>query len=166
MACDLRALLAFAHQHNASDLHISSGMPPILRIRGEMVRIEMPPLTAEDAHQAIQAILNDEQKKVFEAQRDLDFAFEIPGVSRFRGNLMVQQRGPGGVFRLVPSQVKTLEELGMPKVLKELAEREKGLVLVTGPTGSGKSTTLAAMVDYINDSLPGHLLTIEDPIEF
>ncbi len=166
MACDLTALLSFARDEGASDLHISAGLPPLLRIRGEIMKLEMAPLSAEDTHAAIYDILNDEQKRLFEEHRDLDFAFEIPGVSRFRANVLWQQRGEGAVFRVVPTTVKTLEELGMPKVLKDLAMKEKGLVVVTGPTGSGKSTTLAAMVDHVNDTRRGHILTIEDPIEF
>ena len=166
MPFDLTALLGFAKDEGASDLHISAGMPPMVRIRGEMVRLEMPALERDAAQAALYDILNDEQKKVFEQHMDLDFAFEIPGVSRFRANVFVQKRGIGGVFRVVPSQVKSLDELAMPKVLKDLCGREKGLIVVTGPTGSGKSTTLAAMVDYINETERCHILTIEDPIEF
>src|SRR6266436_6239622 len=166
MAFDLTALLGFAHDQGASDLHISAGLPPMIRIRGEMVRLDLPALIAEDAHAAIYDILNDEQKRMFEAELDIDFAFEIKGLSRFRANVFRQQRGEGAVFRLVPNQVKTLDSLAMPKVLKDLASREKGLVLVTGPTGSGKSTTLAAMIDYVNENEKGHIITVEDPIEF
>src|SRR5437867_7249330 len=166
MAFDLTALLGFAQDQGASDLHISAGMPPMVRIRGEMVRLEMPAFSREETQAAIYDILTDHQKKMFEQTRDIDFAFEIPGVSRFRANVMSQIRGLGAVFRVVPTTVKTLDELGMPKVLKDLSSLEKGLVLVTGPTGSGKSTTLAAMVDYVNDNNRGHILTIEDPIEF
>ncbi|PYM06503.1 MAG: twitching motility protein PilT [Candidatus Rokuibacteriota bacterium] len=166
MAHDLTALLGFAKDQNASDLHIAPTMPPLLRIRGEMVPLEMAPLSGEETHAAIYDILNDVQKRIFEERHDLDFAFEIPGVSRFRCNVLLQQQGPGAVFRVVPMSVRTLDEMGMPKVLKDLALREKGLVLVTGPTGSGKSTTLAAMVDYVNETQRGHILTIEDPIEF
>ncbi len=166
MAHDLTALLGFAKDQDASDLHISSGQAPLVRIRGEMVRLEMPPLTREETQAAIYDILTDTQKRIYEERRDLDFAFEIPGVSRFRANVLQQQRGPAAVFRVVPTKVKTLDELSMPKVLKNLAQLEKGLVLVTGPTGSGKSTTLAAMVDHVNETHRGHILTIEDPIEF
>src|SRR5688572_28823838 len=166
MSCDLTTLLTFAKDEGASDLHISAGLPPMLRLRGGMVRLEMPALSRDEAHAAIYDLLNDEQKKVFEEKRDIDFAFEIPGVSRFRANVFVQQRGEGAVFRLIPNAVKSLEVLGMPQVLKDLAMKEKGLVVVTGPTGSGKSTTLAAMVDYVNQTRRGHILTIEDPIEF
>ena len=166
MAFDLTALLGFACDQGASDLHISAGLPPMIRLRGEMVRLDLPELAAEDAHASIYDILNDEQKRMFEAEQDIDFAFEIKNLSRFRANVFRQQRGEGAVFRLVPNQVKTLDELAMPKVLKDLASREKGLVLVTGPTGSGKSTTLAAMIDYVNENERGHIITVEDPIEF
>jgi twitching motility protein PilT len=163
---DLTALLAFAREQGASDVHVSSGVPPLLRIRGEMTPLDMPALDADDARRVLFDILNDEQKRAFEERHDLDFAFEIPGVSRFRGNLFVQKRGMGAVFRLVPSKILSLEDLNLPKVLRDLAHKEKGLVVVTGPTGSGKSTTLAAIVDYINRTRRGHILTIEDPIEF
>ncbi len=166
MSCDLTALLGFAKDQGASDLHISAGMPPILRLNGEMVRLEMPPLTRDEAHAALYDILQDHQKKEFEERRELDFAFEIPGLARFRANMLMQLRGEGAVFRLVPTQVKTLEQLGMPDVLRQLSEKERGLVVVTGPTGSGKSTTLAAMVNYVNETLKGHIVTVEDPIEF
>ena len=147
MSFDLTALLAFAKDQGASDLHISAGMPPILRLNGEMVRLEMPPLTRDQAHAALYDILQDDQKRHFEENLELDFAFEIPGLARFRANLLMQLRGEAAVFRLVPTEVKTLEQLGMPDVLRQLAEKERGMVIVTGPTGSGKSTTLAAMVN-------------------
>ena len=166
MAFDLTALLGFAHDEGASDLHISAGLPPMLRIRGEMVRLEMPPLSRDDAHAAIYDILQDDQKRIFEETRDIDFAFEIPGLSRFRANVLLQNRGEAAVFRLVPTKIRTLEELGMPQVLKTLSDKERGLVVVTGPTGSGKSTTLAAMVNYVNETKRGHIITVEDPIEF
>ena len=166
MAIDLRTLLAFAKEEGASDLHVSAGLPPMLRLRGQLVRLEMPPLTRDDALFAIYDILSEEQKKVFEERRDLDFAIDIANVSRFRANVLVQGRGLAAVFRVIPAKIKTLDELGMPKVLKDLAGRERGLIVVTGPTGSGKSTTLAAMIDYINETRRGHILTIEDPIEF
>src|SRR5438552_2816893 len=138
----------------------------MVRLRGSMVRLEMPALSRDEAHEALYDILNDDQKRLFEEHHELDFAFEIPGVSRFRANLFLQLRGEGAVFRLVPNKVKTLDELGMPKVLKDLSMKEKGLVVVTGPTGSGKSTTLAAMVDHANERKTAHIITIEDPIEF
>ena len=166
MPLELTELLAFAHRENASDVHISPGLPPMLRVRGEIKRLDMVPLTPEETHTAIYDVLNDEQKKVFEEHRDLDFAFDIPSLSRFRANILIQRLGEAAVFRLIPAKVKTLDELGMPPVLKELCTREKGLIVVTGPTGSGKSTTLAAMIDHINDNERGHILTVEDPIEF
>ncbi len=166
MSFDLTALLTFAKEQKASDVHISSGVAPLLRIRGEMTPLDMPALDADDARRVLFDILNDEQKRAFEERHDLDFAFEIPGVSRFRGNLFVQQRGMSAVFRLIPNTILSLEELNLPKVLSDLASKEKGLVVVTGPTGSGKSTTLAAMVDFVNRNRRGHILTIEDPIEF
>jgi len=166
MAFDLTALLGFAKDQGASDLHLSAGMPPMLRLRGDMVKLEMPPLSRDEAHAAIYDILQDDQKRVFEEFREIDFAFEIPGMSRFRANVMMQLRGEAAVFRLVPNKVITLEDLGMPDVLRQLAEKERGLVVVTGPTGSGKSTTLAAMVNHVNETLRGHIITVEDPIEF
>jgi twitching motility protein PilT len=141
-------------------------MSPMVRIRGDMVRINMPALSRDEAHTAIVSVMTDEQKKIYEQRRDVDFALELRGVSRFRANVLQQQRGPAAVFRVIPSQVTPLDQLELPKAVKDLASREKGLVLVTGPTGSGKSTTLASMVDYVNEHLQGHILTIEDPIEF
>jgi twitching motility protein PilT len=166
MSFDLPALLTFAKEAGASDVHISAGTAPLLRIRGTMTPVDMAPLTADDARRVLFDVLNDLQKKTFEERHDIDFAFELPGVSRFRANLFLQLRGPGAVFRLIPSRILTLADLGLPPVLKALAAKEKGLGVVTGPTGSGKSTTLAAMVDHINQERHGHILTIEDPIEF
>ena len=166
MSFDLPALLTFAKDAGASDVHVSAGTPPLLRIRGVMSPVDLPPLRADDARRVLFDVLNDQQKKLFEERHDIDFAFELPGVSRFRANLFLQLRGPGAVFRLIPSRILTLADLGLPPVLKTLAGKEKGLVVVTGPTGSGKSTTLAAMVDHINQERHGHILTIEDPIEF
>jgi len=166
MPLDLTAILAFAKDEGASDLHITPGMPPVLRLRGEVRPLEMAPLSPDDTRMAIYDLLNDDQKKIFEERHDLDFAFEVPNLSRFRANVLVQRLGVGGVFRLVPSSVKSLEELALPPVLKQLSTLERGLVVVTGPTGSGKSTTLAAMVDHINANERLHILTIEDPIEF
>ena len=166
MPCDINALLTYAKEEGASDLHISAGLPPMLRLRGAMVRLELEPLTRKDARDAIYAILTEQRRQAFEERLDLDFGFEIEGVSRFRANVFMQQRGPGAVFRLVPNKVKTLDDLAMPQVLKDLSMKEKGLVVVTGPTGSGKSTTLAAMVDHVNERKTAHIITIEDPIEF
>ena len=166
MALDITAILSFAHDQGASDVHITPGLPPVLRLRGETVQLDMRAITPDETRAAIYDLMNDEQKRVFEERHDLDFAFEIPNLSRFRANVLVQRLGVQAVFRLVPTKVKTLEELGAPPVLKQLASLERGLVVVTGPTGSGKSTTLAAMVDHINETERCHILTIEDPIEF
>jgi twitching motility protein PilT len=166
MALDLTAILAFAKDEGASDVHVTPGLPPVLRLRGEVRPLEMAPLSPDDTRVAIYDLLNDDQKRIFEERHDLDFAFEVPNLSRFRANVLLQRLGVGGVFRLVPSSVKSLEDLALPPVLKQLSTLERGLVVVTGPTGSGKSTTLAAMVDYINANERLHILTIEDPIEF
>jgi len=166
MPCDLFQLLALSKNEHASDLHISAGMAPLLRIHGEMVLVNTDPLTREETLTAIQRIMTESQRAHYMQNLDIDFAVEVPGVARFRVNAFNQHRGPGAVFRIVPSKVPTLEELKMPPVVKDLCGREKGLVLVTGPTGSGKSTTLAAMVNHINENESAHILTIEDPIEF
>jgi len=166
MALDITAILSFAHDQGASDVHICPGMPPVLRLRGETVQLDMRAIEAEETRAAIYDLMNDDQKRIFEERHDLDFAFEIPGLSRFRANVLMQRLGVQAVFRLVPTRVRTLDELGTPPVLRQLAQLERGLVVVTGPTGSGKSTTLAAMVDYINENERCHILTIEDPIEF
>ena len=166
MALDITAILSFAHDQGASDVHISPGLPPVLRLRGETVQLDMRAIGPDETRAAIYDLMNDDQKRIFEERHDLDFAFEIPGLSRFRANVLMQRLGVQAVFRLVPTKIKTLEELGAPPVLQQLAKLERGLVVVTGPTGSGKSTTLAAMVDYINETERCHILTIEDPIEF
>ncbi len=163
---DIAQLLTFAYQQDASDLHISSGEPPMIRVSGDMKKIKVPPLTMEQTHTIIYDIMNDAQRKHFEEYSDLDFSMELGDVARFRVNVFRQNRGMGAVFRKIPTKILTLEQLGVPPILAELSRREKGLVLVTGPTGSGKSTTLAGMIDLINDELEGHILTIEDPIEF
>lgn len=163
---DITELLAFSVKHKASDLHISSGVPPMIRTDGEVRKINVPALTHKEVHGLIYDIMNDKQRKDFEEDLETDFSFEIKGLARFRVNAFNQRRGAGAVFRTVPSIVPTLEELNAPEIFKEIADYPRGLVLVTGPTGSGKSTTLAAMVDYINKGRPDHILTIEDPIEF
>jgi twitching motility protein PilT len=163
---DVTELLTFAHREGASDVHLSSGEPPMLRIHGDMKRIDHDPLTAEDVHLMAFDIMTDSVRKTFQEKGDVDFSFELGNIARFRVNAFRTRRGEGAVFRTIPTKVMTLDELGMPPVIKELADKEKGLVLVTGPTGSGKSTTLAAMIDYINEGYEGHILTIEDPIEF
>src|SRR2546423_5019562 len=152
---------------NASDLHISVGPPPALRVRGEISRLDdFEPLTPEDTQQLLYRILSSEQQKNFELKRQLDFAYAVPGLARFRVNVYFQREAIGAAFRLIPEEIKTLEELGLPASLHELAEQPRGIVLVTGPTVSGKSTPLAAVMDEINRSRAEHILTIEDPIEF
>ena len=163
---DISELLLFVHKEGASDLHISAGESPMVRIHGEIKRVEMPPLTKEELHLMLYDVLNDYQRKKFEEVHELDFSLELKGVARFRVNAFCQLRGEGVVFRVIPSKILTLEQLGLPKVLREVVLNERGLILVTGPTGSGKSTTLAAMIDVLNNSLQGHIITIEDPIEF
>lgn len=163
---DIAELLAFSQKNKASDLHLSSGMPPMIRVDGDMKRINLPVLDAETVLKMIFDIMNDQQRKSFEETLEVDFSFEIPNVARFRVNAFNQDRGPAAVFRTIPSVVLSLDDLDAPQIFREICMRPRGLVLVTGPTGSGKSTTLAAMVDYINDKLKAHILTVEDPIEF
>jgi len=163
---DITELLAFSAKQGASDLHLSAGLPPMIRVDGDVRRINLPAMEHKEVHSLIYDIMNDKQRKDFEEFLETDFSFEVPGVARFRVNAFNQNRGAGGVFRTIPSKVLTMEDLGMSQVFKDIAEVPRGLVLVTGPTGSGKSTTLAAMIDYINDNRYDHILTIEDPIEF
>ena len=163
---DISELLQFAFQQDASDLHISSGEPPMLRVHGNMKKLKVPPLTEEDTHAMIYDIMGDNQRKNFEATSELDFSMQLGEVARFRVNVFRQNRGLGAVFRKIPTEILTLKDLNMPDTLAKVARRERGLVLVTGPTGSGKSTTLAAMINQINEEKEGHILTIEDPIEF
>ena len=163
---DITELLAFTVKNKASDLHISSGLPPMIRVHGDVRRINLPALTHKDVHGMVYDIMNDAQRKQYEEFLETDFSFEIPNLARFRVNAFNQNRGAAAVFRVIPSKVLTLEELNCPKIFKEIANQPRGIVLVTGPTGSGKSTTLAAMVDYVNENEYGHILTIEDPIEF
>ena len=163
---DITELLAFSVKHNASDLHLSAGLPPMIRVDGDVRRINVPPLEHRQVHSLVYDIMNDHQRKVFEEDLEVDFSFEIPNLARFRVNTFNQSRGVAAAFRTIPSRVLTLEELGAPAIFRDIAENPRGLVLVTGPTGSGKSTTLAAMIDYINDNYNHHILTIEDPIEF
>ncbi|HCW0633904.1 TPA: type IV pilus twitching motility protein PilT [Pseudomonas aeruginosa] len=163
---DITELLAFSAKQGASDLHLSAGLPPMIRVDGDVRRINLPPLEHKQAHALIYDIMNDKQRKDFEEFLETDFSFEVPGVARFRVNAFNQNRGAGAVFRTIPSKVLTMEELGMGEVFKRVSDVPRGLVLVTGPTGSGKSTTLAAMLDYLNNTKYHHILTIEDPIEF
>ena len=163
---DITQLLTFGVEQAASDCHLSSGEPPMLRINGELKKLDFPALSREEVHKLVYDIMTDTQRKVFEETHECDFSFEFGSVGRFRVNVFLQRKGEGAVFRSIPTKILTLEELGMPPVLKQICSKEKGLVLVTGPTGSGKSTTLAAMIDYLNSDFEGHILTIEDPIEF
>ena len=163
---DIAELLAFSTKNKASDLHLSSGQPPIIRVDGDIKRINLPVVDAETVLKMIYDIMNDAQRKTYEEKLEVDFSFEIPNVARFRVNAFNQDRGPAAVFRTIPSVVLSLDELMAPSVFREICMKPRGLVLVTGPTGSGKSTTLAAMIDFINEKQRSHILTIEDPIEF
>ena len=163
---DITELLAFSAKNNASDLHLSAGLPPMIRVDGDIRRVNVPPLEHREVHDMVYDIMNDKQRKDFEEFLETDFSFEVPGLARFRVNAFNQNRGAGAVFRTIPSNVLTLEELGTPAIFKDICENKRGIVLVTGPTGSGKSTTLAAMMDYLNDTIYEHILTVEDPIEF
>lgn len=163
---DITQLLQFAYQQDASDLHISAGEPPMIRVSGDVKKIKVPPLTLEQTHAMIYDIMGDSQRKTFEERSDIDFSMQVGDIARFRVNVFRQNRGVGAVFRKIPTKIATLEELSMPSILAEISRKEKGLVLVTGPTGSGKSTTLAAMINLVNEELEGHILTVEDPIEF
>jgi len=163
---DITELLAFSVKNKASDLHLSAGLPPMIRVHGDVRRINLPAMEHKDVHGMVYDIMNDGQRKIYEETLECDFSFEIPNLARFRVNAFNQQRGAGAVFRTIPSKVLSLEELNCPKIFKEICEYPRGIVLVTGPTGSGKSTTLAAMVNHINENDYGHILTVEDPIEF
>lgn len=166
MPMDITQLLTFAHREGASDVHLSSGEPPMVRLHGDMKRIEHPPLSAEEVHAMVFDIMTDAIRKQFQETNDVDFSFELGEVARFRVNVFRTRKGEAAVFRTIPTKVMSIDELGLPPVFKDICQKEKGLVLVTGPTGSGKSTTLAAMIDFINETYEGHILTIEDPIEF
>ena len=163
---DIAELLSFSVKNNASDLHLSSGLPPMIRVDGDIRRINIPALEHKEVHALVYDIMNDKQRRDYEEFLETDFSFALPGVARFRVNAFNQERGASAVFRTIPSEVLTLEDLEAPKIFEELTKKPRGLVLVTGPTGSGKSTTLAAMVNQINVSTYVHILTIEDPIEF
>ena len=163
---DITELLAFAAKQGASDVHLSGGLPPMIRVDGDVRKIKLPALSHKEVHSLVYDIMSDSQRKSYEEHLESDFSFEVPGVSRFRVNVFVQNRGAAAVFRTIPSVVPTMEQLGMGQVFKDIADKPRGLCLVTGPTGSGKSTTLSAMIDYINDNKAHHILTIEDPIEF
>jgi len=163
---EIADLLAFTVKNKASDLHLSAGLPPMIRVNGDIRRINVEPLDHKGVHSMIYDIMNDAQRKFYEENLEVDFSFEVPNLARFRVNAYVQQRGAAAAFRTIPSKVLTLEQLNAPAIFKDLCHHPNGLVLVTGPTGSGKSTTLAAMINEINETEYGHILTIEDPIEF
>jgi len=163
---DITELLAFCAKQKASDLHLSADLPPMIRVDGDIRRVNVPAMSHKEVHALVYDIMNDKQRRDYEEFLEVDFSFELPGLARFRVNAFNHNRGAGAVFRLIPSQVLTLDELGMGEVFRNLAMLQRGLVLVTGPTGSGKSTTLAAMIDYVNERKNAHILTIEDPIEF
>lgn len=163
---DISQLLAFSIQNNASDLHLSSGLPPMMRINGDIMPVELPPLSADNVAAMISQIMTPEQQERYNTGLECDFSFTLADVARFRVNAFFQDRGAAAVLRAIPSTVKTMEQLQLPKICEELLTKKHGLVLVTGPTGSGKSTTLAAMIDHINTTQQAHILTIEDPIEF
>lgn len=163
---DISELLSFSVQNKASDLHLSAGLPPMIRVDGDIRRINVPPLDGKEVHDLTYDIMNDRQRRDYEAFLECDFSFELPGVARFRVNAFNQNRGPASVFRTIPSQILTLEELNCPQFFRDVTRHPRGLILVTGPTGSGKSTTLAAMIDYVNSNDYSHILTVEDPIEF
>lgn len=163
---DITELLAFGVKNGASDLHLSAGLPPMIRVDGDVRRINVPPLEHKDVHGMVYDIMSDKQRKDYEEFFETDFSFEIKGLARFRVNAFNHNRGAGAVFRTIPSKILTMDDLKCPPVFKDVADQPRGIVLVTGPTGSGKSTTLAAMIDYKNEQEHGHILTVEDPIEF
>lgn len=163
---DIGELLAFGVKNGSSDLHLSAGEPPMIRVDGDMRRINIPTMDHKEVHDLVYDIMNDKQRKDYEEFLECDFSFEIPGLARFRVNAFNQNRGAAAVFRTIPSEILSLEQLGAPKIFEEISDTPRGVVLVTGPTGSGKSTTLAAMVNYKNENEYGHILTVEDPIEF
>ena len=163
---DITQLLAFSVKNKASDLHLSSGLPPMIRVHGDVRRINVDPLEHKQVHDMVYDIMNDSQRKAYEETLECDFSFEIQGLARFRVNAFNQNRGAGAVFRTIPSKILTLEQLNCPPIFGELSLKPRGMVLCTGPTGSGKSTTLAAMVNHLNENEFGHVLTVEDPIEF
>ncbi len=163
---DITELLAFGVKNKASDLHLSAGLPPMIRVHGDMRRINLPAMEHKEVHAMVYDIMNDGQRKHYEENKEVDFSFEVPNLARFRVNAFIQNRGAGAVMRTIPSKILSLEDLKAPKIFEAISEYPRGMVLVTGPTGSGKSTTLAAMVNHINEKEMGHILTVEDPIEF
>jgi twitching motility protein PilT len=163
---DIAELLAFAVKNKASDLHLSSALPPMIRVDGDLRRLNLPALDNQQLTELLYSTMSDHQRRDFEANLEVDYSYAVPGLARFRVNCFHQDRGVGGAFRTIPVAVWTLEDIGAPSSFKDIINVPRGLVLVTGPTGSGKSTTLAAMIDHVNSTVAGHILTIEDPIEF
>lgn len=163
---DITELLAFSVKNKASDLHLSAGLPPMIRVHGDVRRINLPAMEHKEVHALVYDIMNDGQRKIYEENKEIDFSFEVPGLARFRVNAFVHNRGAGAVMRTIPSKILSLEDLKAPKIFESISDYPRGMVLVTGPTGSGKSTTLAAMVNHRNENEMGHILTVEDPIEF
>ena len=163
---DITQLLAFTVKQGGSDLHIAAGEPPAIRVDGSIKKIKGESFDDSSTQEMLYDIMNDRQRKVFESTNDVDFSFQLGETARFRVNVFRQQKGMGAVFRTIPTKILTMEELSLPRILADLSFRERGLILVTGPTGSGKSTTLAAMINTVNEEREGHILTVEDPIEF
>jgi twitching motility protein PilT len=163
---DIAELLAFAVKNKASDLHLSSGLPPMVRVDGDLRRLNLPPLDNQQLTELLYSTMSDHQRRDFEANLEVDYSYAVPLLARFRVNCFHHDRGVGGAFRTIPAAVLTLDDIGAPPSFKDIINVPRGLVLVTGPTGSGKSTTLAAMIDHLNTTIAGHILTIEDPIEF
>ncbi len=163
---DIAELLAFSVKNKASDLHLSSGLPPMIRVDGDLRHLNVPALENQQLTELLYSTMNDQQRRDFEANLEVDFSYAVPGLARFRVNCFHQDRGVGGAFRAIPMAVLSLDDIGAPPSFKDIINVPRGLVLVTGPTGSGKSTTLAAMIDHLNSTVPAHILTIEDPIEF
>lgn len=163
---DIAELLAFSVKNNASDLHLSAGLPPMIRVDGDLRRLNLPAMDNPQLTELLYSTMNDNQRRDFEANLELDFSYSVPSLARFRVNCFHHDRGVGGAFRTIPAAILSLDDLGAPPSFKDIINVPRGLVLVTGPTGSGKSTTLAAMIDHINSTVAGHVLTIEDPIEF
>ncbi|MDQ7089743.1 MAG: type IV pilus twitching motility protein PilT [Methylococcales bacterium] len=163
---DITELLTFMVKNKSSDMHLSAGLPPMIRVDGDIRRINIPDLEHKEVHALIYDIMNDKQRKGYEEFLEVDFSFELPGLARFRVNAYNQNRGAGAVIRCIPSEILSLDQLNAPQFFRDVTQHKRGMVLVTGPTGSGKSTTLAAMVDHINRTRYEHILTVEDPIEF
>ncbi len=163
---DINELLAFARENHASDLHLAAGSPPLVRIDGVVQKLNVAPLASDEVRRMVYAILSDEQKTAFEERHEIDFSAQISEKARYRINVFEQLRGIAAVFRVIPEEIPAFEDLGLPETLKKLASRDRGLILVTGPTGCGKSTTLASVIDFLNEHVQQHIISIEDPIEY